>query len=194
MQLFDFVSCTKPVTSRPVTGEMYIVCTGLRSDLTSCDRERIVNRLWLVVESSLPTLCQFFISLDKDTIEAARKYVADVNRSVVKYQLCASYRIHHLFLSKNTQLEPKDRADDDSTSSEIMDIISVHSRLSTYVDECCSLDGAQCYLSSGNAAPPLKRARTLPSVELKICRELAGFTVSKVDCTDFFSNWQLYDL
>jgi hypothetical protein len=72
-QLFDHIAYMKPITSRPATGELYIICRGLRDDLTEDHRTDLMNALWTKID-----LIEEIFSKQKECSDQPQKVKIDI--------------------------------------------------------------------------------------------------------------------
>lgn len=98
--LFVDIAFVKPVTSRPATGELYLVGRALRPDLNDEHRYNIVNMLWAKVEVIAELNCQksgtsesliapesIFSCTSSAMGQMFLSYCRAVNDSLIKYQV-----------------------------------------------------------------------------------------------------------
>ena len=103
-QLFEEVALTKPVTSRPASGERFLLCLRLRHTVTDGVRQEVVNALWGVcrrIEHAMgagaaagdATVAMWPFHVPPAAAAAACAYLGAVNESHLLVQLVEHYKI-----------------------------------------------------------------------------------------------------
>ena len=103
-QLFEEVVLTKPVTSRPASGERFLLCLRLRHTLSDAVRQTAVDELWGVcrciehavgagVSPGDATVAAWPFHVPPAAAAAASAYLGAVNESHLLVQLVEHYKI-----------------------------------------------------------------------------------------------------
>lgn len=193
------------MTSRPATGEVYLVAKGFRNDMSGEERQQLVDTLWQrTIRTSNPLTatrnCLFSFS-DNVAMRRAFLYCKEVNNSLIWHQLQACYAVQVQYLETF-------RCPSSANESQlIIKILSLLEQLEKYFS--CSAQHANNEVSCVDTAdtvacPHWKKQRvecyeniggergtsTLPS-NTECSRYPSPTTVSS---RDYYSYWGLYEL
>lgn len=220
-QLFDHISIVKLVSSRPATGEVYVVCEGFRRDVTAQFRGKLVDAIWGVLgTTSTFTSDPIFHFNDTRSLSRIFKYVLQSNECHIKYQLYSCYRILEEYdweVSRDgVDSVVKDPECDYQLLHEYKRTMGNIRQSLTDVRTYCDIKMASngCDGDSNVNCPdlPPQKKRKLPEVALHLSSE-AGMkeggnacecedswrapyesSYGTIRASDYFEYWRLYDL